>query len=59
MKIKALVSFAGEISMYKGEERECNNKVILSDLINAKYIEEVKTAKLEKSDKNESKSNNE
>lgn len=54
MKIRALVSFTGAISMHKDEERDCNNKVILSDLLNAGYIEEVKK---EKSDKNESKRN--
>lgn len=54
MKIKALISFAGSISMYAGEERECNDKVMLSDLLKAGYIEEVKA---EKSGKNESKRN--
>lgn len=52
MKIRALISFSGNISMCKGEERECSNKAILSDLLKAGYIEEVK-----KGDKNEGKSN--
>lgn len=55
MKIKALVSFAGAISMYAGEEREYNDKAVLSDLKKAGYIEEVKA---EKVIKNESKRNN-
>lgn len=45
MKVKALVNFAGYFSMYKGEEKECNDKVILQDLLKAGYIEEVKTTK--------------
>jgi len=48
MKIRALESFSGAISMYKGEERECSDKAILSDLIKAKYIEEVKAEKPKK-----------
>lgn len=42
MKVKALVSFAGAFSMGRGEERECSDKAILSDLLQAGYIEEVK-----------------
>lgn len=42
MKIKALVSFSGAFSMYKGEIRNCEDKAILQDLLQAKYIEEVK-----------------
>ena len=45
MKVKALVSFAGAFSMYKGEEKECNDKVILQDLLKAGYIEDVKVNK--------------
>jgi hypothetical protein len=41
MKIRALESFSGALSMYKGQETECNNKSILKDLIKAKYIEEI------------------
>ena len=54
MVIKALVSFAGAFSMYKGQVGECRDKAMLSDLLNAGYIEEVEQ---EKSDKNESKRN--
>lgn len=42
---KALVSFAGKVSMRKGEEKEINDKVIVKDLLNAGYIEEIKPAK--------------
>jgi len=45
MKIKALVSFSGAFSMFKGEVRECGDKAILSDLLQAKYVEEVKAEK--------------
>lgn len=45
MKVKALVSFAGAFSMYKGEEKECSDKSILQDLLKAKYVEEVKATK--------------
>lgn len=47
MNIKALVSFAGAFSMHKGEVRECNDKVILQDLLSCGYIEEVKAKKVE------------
>lgn len=42
MKVKALVSFAGAFSMYKGEEKACNDEVILLDLLKARYVEEVR-----------------
>ncbi len=42
MKVKALVSFVGAFSMYKGEIKECSDKAILQDLLQAKYVEEVK-----------------
>lgn len=45
MKIKALTSFSGALTMSKGQEMEYNNKVILQDLLQAGYIEEVKTPK--------------
>ena len=34
--------------MYKGEEREFGDKVILQDLLSAGYVEEVKTSKAKK-----------
>ncbi len=54
MKVRALVSFAGAFSMYKGEVRECSNETILLDLLNAKYVEEVakKKPKKVKTDEN-------
>jgi len=55
MKIKALVSFSGALSMYAGEEREYGDKAVLLDLLQAGYIEEVKPIKDVKS--NESKRN--
>lgn len=48
MRIKALVSFSGALSMRIGEEREYENEFVLSDLLQAKYIEEVKLEKPKK-----------
>jgi hypothetical protein len=45
MKIKALVSFSGLISMAKGEEKVIKDKVILEDLLQAGYVEEVPSTK--------------
>lgn len=45
---KALKSFAGKVSMRKGDVKEINDKEIVKDLLNAGYIEEVKPAKKEK-----------
>jgi plasmid rolling circle replication initiator protein Rep len=42
MRVKALIGFGGAFSMYKGEVKECNNNVILQDLLKARYVEEVK-----------------
>lgn len=41
MKIKAKVSFSGVLSMGLGEVRECDDKELLEDLLQAGYIEEV------------------
>lgn len=43
MKIRAIVSFSGVISMAKGSEMEYDNDVVLQDLLQAGYIEEVET----------------
>lgn len=43
MKVKALISFSGLISMSKGEVRDIANKEIYEDLLKAKYVEKVKT----------------
>lgn len=48
MKVKALISFSGLISMHIGEERDIEKGEVLTDLLNAHYVEEVKTAKAEK-----------
>ncbi len=45
MKVKALVSFSGEVTMTKGEQLEIKNKEILEDLLQAEYVEEVKVSK--------------
>lgn len=42
MKVKALVSFSGIVTMNKGEVKEITNKEIYSDLLRAKYVEEIK-----------------
>lgn len=39
---KALKSFSGVISMHEGETREIENAEVVSDLLKAGYIEEVK-----------------
>jgi hypothetical protein len=58
MKVKALVGFSGAFSMYRGEIKECNNKVILQDLLQARYVEEVKEKPKKDVKSNESKRNN-
>ena len=40
-KYRALVSFAGKVSMSEGEVRDINNPKIEKDLLNAHYIEEI------------------
>jgi hypothetical protein len=42
LKVKALVSFSGIVTMTKGEEKEISNKEIYEDLLRANYVEEVK-----------------
>lgn len=41
MKVKAVVSFCGKISMKIGEVKEIKDEKILNDLLNAKYVEEI------------------
>ena len=48
MLVKALVSFTGAFSMYFGEVKECSDKATLKDLLQAGYIEEVKSEKPKK-----------
>ena len=39
MKCKALVSFAGLVTMHKGEVRDIGDEYIVNDLVKAGYIE--------------------
>ena len=41
MKIEALTSFCGALSMAKGEVREYSNENVLSDLLSSGYVREV------------------
>ena len=41
MKIKALKSFCGTLTMAQGDAREYSDETVLSDLLKAGYIEEV------------------
>ncbi|QNM06574.1 hypothetical protein [Qiania dongpingensis] len=41
MKVRALRSFAGVVSMYAGEIKDVTDKIILKDLAAAGYIEPV------------------
>lgn len=45
MRVKALTSFSGAISMAKGEERDIQNGVLLKDLLQAGYIETLEAEK--------------
>lgn len=53
MKVKALVSFGGVVSMAIGEEREIQNEEVLKDLLNAGYVIATETPKKKRTDKNE------
>ena len=57
MKIKALTSFTGALTMSKGQEMEYDDDVVLQDLLQAGYIEEVETP-TKGVKKNENKRNN-
>lgn len=39
MKIRALCSFSGRITMAKGEVRDCGNEYVVNDLLRAGYVE--------------------
>ncbi len=53
MKVKAMISFAGAVSMRQGEERDIpNGSDILKDLLKAGYVKEIKTARRGKNDEN-------
>lgn len=45
MKVIAVTSFSGAVSMYAGEVREIPQGEILSDLLRAGYVREEKKAK--------------
>ncbi|MCF0163193.1 MAG: hypothetical protein HUJ88_11540 [Fusobacterium necrophorum] len=51
MIVKALVSFAGSLTMFPGEIREVNNEVA-KDLLDSGYVEEVKSEAKKKKVKN-------
>lgn len=42
MKVKALISFGGLFSMTQGEVADVKDKYIFNDLLQAKFVEEVK-----------------
>lgn len=50
MKIRATKSFAGIISMHKGQELDCGNKAVVQDLLRCGYVEKVKPEKSAASD---------
>ena len=47
MKIKALCSFAGAISMVKNEVKDCDASLVVNDLLSCGYVEVVETPPLE------------
>ena len=55
MKVKALVSFTGEVTMAKGQTGEIADKAVLQDLIKAKYVEALGKAEKEDSAEEEPK----
>ena len=55
MLYRALVSFTGIVTMRKDEVRDLTDIELIKDLLNAKYIEEVKGAKEEPVKKKNSK----
>lgn len=46
MKVRALISFAGIVTMVKDEELEIKDKEVYEDLINAGYVEDAKKKKV-------------
>ena len=47
MKIRATRSFAGVISMHKGQILDCSNKAVVQDLLRCGYVEKVNPKKEE------------
>lgn len=46
-KYKALVGFAGALSMYEGEERELPDNKLIKSLVKNKYIKKLKEVEYE------------
>ena len=53
MKVKALVSFSGTVSMAVGEVAEIGEGEVLTDLLRAGYVQEAEKAKAVKSVENQ------
>ena len=49
MKVRALISFSGLVSMRKGEVKEIRDKNIVTDLLRAGYVEQMEKPKSKKS----------
>lgn len=47
MKVKALISFCGKLSMGKGEVIDCRDEALVNELVSAGYIERVEVPKAE------------
>ena len=45
MKVRALVGFAGQVSMRKNEVKNIRDKKIVTDLIRAGYVEPIEKPK--------------
>ena len=45
MKIKATTSFAGVISMHKGQVLDCSDNAVVQDLLRCGYVKEVNQMK--------------
>lgn len=52
LKVKALVSFCGVVTMGIGDVADIKDKAIVDDLLQAGYVEKVETKKRVKSDEN-------
>ena len=48
MKVRALVSFCGLVSMRKGEVKEIRDKTIATDLLRVGYVEQIEKQKEKK-----------
>ncbi len=58
MKVKAKISFAGNITMAKGETRNIDSDEVVKDLISAGYVEPVENNAAKDVVKSENKRNN-